>query len=301
MTAPVLVAGGCGAVGRLFVDALRRSDREVLVVDPAADPTAPGTLRADLTSPDAALADALAGADLVVLAVPEVIAGAALPVLARLLPPHTLLVETLSVKTPIAAALRTHRPGHPALGLNPMFAPDLGLPGRPVAAVRHHDGPAVEQFVTLLREWGATVVEIGADDHDRITAAVQVLTHAAILAFGVALETLDVPPVAAQLAAPPHTVLRALLGRITEGAPEVYHDIQLTNPYAVAARRALAEAVTELDAATDSLPAFSALLDRARTGLGDGPAAAQLCAQLFAALPRDPRAAGGPGEDRSRT
>ncbi|EHK80399.1 prephenate dehydrogenase [Rhodococcus pyridinivorans] len=304
MTTPgrVIVAGGCGAVGALLTGALREAGRQVLVVDPAAAPAAPGMLRADLTAPDTRLAAALDGADIVVLAVPDVVAGAALPVLARLLPPHTLLVETLSVKTPIAAALHTYRPGAPTLGINPMFAPDLGLPGRPVVAVRHHDAPVVTEFVAALRDWGATVVETTADEHDRITAAVQVLTHAAILAFGIALDRLDVPDAAARVAAPPHTVLRALLARVSGGTAEVYHDIQLTNPYAVTARRALAGAVADLDAATDALPDFAVLLDRARAALGDGqPAAAQLCGQLFAALPRDPGAVGGPSEERSRT
>lgn len=300
-TGRVVVAGGCGAVGALLTAVLRAAGREVLVVDPAADPTTPGMLRADLTAPGTALAGALGDAALVVLAVPDVIAGAALPVLARLLPPHTLLVETLSVKTPIAAALHTYRPGAPALGINPMFAPDLGLPGRPVLTVRHHDAPAADEFVTALRARGATVVETTADEHDRITAAVQVLTHAAILAFGIALDRLDVPGVAARVAAPPHTVLRALLARITGGTAEVYHDIQRTNPYADTARRALAEAVADLDAATDALPDFAALLDRAHTALGDGcPAAAELCAQLFATLPRDPGAVSS-REERSRT
>ncbi|WP_455901806.1 prephenate dehydrogenase dimerization domain-containing protein [Rhodococcus gordoniae] len=300
-TGRVVVAGGCGAVGALLTAVLRAAGREVLVVDPAADPTTPGMLCADLTAPDTALAGALGDAALVVLAVPDVIAGAALPVLARLLPPHTLLVETLSVKTPIAAALHTYRPGAPALGINPMFAPDLGLPGRPVLTVRHHDAPAADEFVTALRARGATVVETTADEHDRITAAVQVLTHAAILAFGIALDRLDVPGVAARVAAPPHTVLRALLARITGGTAEVYHDIQRTNPYADTARRALAEAVADLDAATDALPDFAALLDRAHTALGDGcPAAAKLCAQLFATLPRDPGAVSS-REERSRT
>ncbi|MEU5843659.1 prephenate dehydrogenase/arogenate dehydrogenase family protein [Rhodococcus sp. NPDC047139] len=308
-TGPVLVAGGLGAVGALLGAALRADGREVLAVDPTAvDPTAAApagaVLRADITAPTAPLAAALTTADTVILAVPDQVAVAALPALAPLLKPDTLLVETLSVKTPIAAALRTHRPGGPAVGINPMFAPELGLAQRPVAVIRHGDGPAVAAFVAALRRWGAAVTEMSADDHDRLTAATQVLTHATLLAFGAALDRLDVPAGAAATFPPPHTTLRALLARLGAGTGEVYHDIQRANPHAAAARRALADAVTELDAATGSPSAFAAVLERGRRALGDSaPAARQLCAQLFAALPRNPHPDGAPGaaaEDRSR-
>ncbi|WP_241386846.1 prephenate dehydrogenase/arogenate dehydrogenase family protein [Rhodococcus sp. CH91] len=305
MTAPpVLVAGGGGAVGSLLVDALRADGRSVLVVDPSVEDSSGPRVRGDITAPTGPLTTALRAAGTVILAVPEPVAVAALPTLAPVLAPDTLLVETLSVKTPIAAAVHTHRPGRPAVGINPMFAPDLGWRARPVALIRHCDGPAVTAFATALTRWGAQVVETGADEHDRITAATQALTHATILAFGAALDRLDPPAAAAPTAPPPHTTLRALLARLTAGTAEVYHDIQAANPYAATARRALAEAVTELDLAVGAPAEFAAVLARGRRALGaGGPPARQLCAQLFAQLPPHPLPDGAPGaaaEDRSR-
>lgn len=285
---PVIVAGGAGAVGRLMVTALRADGTEVLVLDPAPEDDA--ALAADICAPTARAAAALSAAATVVLAVPEPVAVAAIPVLGGLLTPGTLLVETLSVKSAVPGALHAHAPTVQALGVNPMFAPSLGLAGRPVVVVAHQRGPAVTSFVADLTRWGAQVVELSADEHDRVTAATQALTHAAVLAFGLALDRLRVPDVSAVTAPPPHVLMRALLARIGTGAAEVYRDVQAENPYAGTARRALRDGLDELESALDADPAaFGALLARARRPLGDRTEHyGRMCAQVFAELPSTP-------------
>lgn len=285
---PVVVAGGAGAVGELLVRALRADGTEVVVLDPT-PPSEDGTaLASDITAPTARAVMALRAASTVVLAVPEPVALDAIPALGGLLRPHTLLVETLSVKSAVPAALHAHAPDVEALGVNPMFAPSLGLTGRPVVTVAHQRGPAVSAFVADLARWGAQVVELSADEHDRVTAATQALTHAAVLAFGLALDRLRVPDVSAATAPPPHVLMRALLARVGTGAPEVYRDVQSGNPYAGAARRALRDGLDELDAAVAADPAaFADVMERARRPLGGRlERYRETCAQVFADLPQ---------------
>ncbi|NCL72754.1 T-protein [Rhodococcus sp. YH1] len=284
---PVVVAGGAGAVGRMLVEAFRRDGTAVVVIDPAAGDD-PAALRGDVTAPTAAMRDAVRVAPAVVLALPETTALAAAAPLGALLSPAAVLVETLSVKSAWARAVR--EPGWSAqcVGLNPMFAPALGMAGRPVAVVEHRPGPAVESLVAALGRWGAQVVRLTADEHDRVAAATQAATHAAVLAFGLALGRLDVSPsVAGATAPPPHVLLRALLARITAGAPEVYLDVQAGNPHAAAARAALRASLDELDAVVGagSVAGFADLLARAGTPLGaDADRSRELCAGLFAEL-----------------
>lgn len=284
---PVVVVGGAGAVGAMLTRAWRATGSTVHVLDPNGNPAA-GDRTERLDALTAAGRATLATAGTVVLAVPEPVAVAALGPLQSLLAPHALLVETLSVKTPVAAAAAGLAARGGVVGLNPMFAPSLGMTGRPVAVVVHHQGPAVAGLLARLRDWGTRPVTVTADEHDRITAATQALTHAAILAFGAALDRLDVPAGAAATAPPPHEVLRALLGRVGAGAPEVYHDIQVANPHAAAARAALRAAVDELDAAArtaDPAP-FTTVMRRAQASLGDRAGHyTDLCAALFATLP----------------
>ncbi|EME22122.1 prephenate dehydrogenase dimerization domain-containing protein [Rhodococcus triatomae] len=273
-TLSVVVVGGAGAVGSMLADLWRADGASVDVVDRAAGD--------DVRAADERVRGLLAAADVVVLAVPEDVALAAVGAVRAVMRPAAVLVETLSVKSRFAAAVAGT--DGPVVGVNPMFAPSLGLPGRAVAVVVHHGGPAVDGFVADLRRWGGRVQTTSADHHDRLCAALQALTHATVLAFGWALTDLAVDPdEAAALATPPYATMSALLARIAGGTPEVYRDVQTANPYASAARDALVRAVSRVsDAATGDTSDFAALLARARVPLGDrADEYAALCARLF--------------------
>lgn len=270
----VVVVGGAGAVGTMLVDLWRGDGAAVEVVD-----TASGD---DVTSPDTVVTELLRRADVVVLAVPEDVALAAVGAVRATMKPEAVLVETLSVKSRFAAAVAGD--AEPVVGVNPMFAPSLDMRGRAVAVVVHHGGPAADGVLADLARWGARVEVTTADRHDRVCAALQALTHAVVLAFGWALTDLGVDPdEAAALATPPFATMSALLARVTGGTPEVYRDVQLANPYASAARDALVRAVSRVsDAAVGDIDDFAALLARARVPLGDrADDYAALCARLF--------------------
>ncbi|WP_443047213.1 hypothetical protein [Streptomyces sp. KMM 9044] len=65
-----------------------------------------------------------------------------------------------------------------------------------------------------------------------------------IVSFGLALARLGVDVRTLTAAAPPpHQVLLALLARVLGGSPEVYGEIQWSNPRVVSARRALDDAL----------------------------------------------------------
>ncbi|MFD4267218.1 prephenate dehydrogenase/arogenate dehydrogenase family protein [Rhodococcus sp. NPDC058481] len=281
----------------MLVTLLRGDGVRVVVIDPrcALPPgstvDADDTLAADLTAPTGELIGTLRSADVVVLAVPESVALAAAPDLPGFLSPGALLVDTLSVKTRFARALADLAPDIPALGLNPMFAPDLGMAGRPVAAVTYREGLEVDRFLGSLSGWGAEIVRLAPDQHDRIVVATQALTHAAVLAFGLALAELDVTSdELAATATPPHTVALALLARIGLGNPAVYRDVQAGNPLAGRARDALAVAVSRLSSVVEhgTEADFDALVATTRLPLGDRAAQyGELCAEIFRGLASD--------------
>ncbi len=276
MTERIAVVGGAGAVGTLYADAFAAAGRTVSVIDPATDAGA----GSDVRRPDARTSATLGAADVVILAVPESVALAAVPVLATVAA-RAVVVDTLSVKSGMADAVARSTLAA-AVGLNPMYAPSLGMDGRPTAAVVHRDGPGVAAVLDVVAARGP-VVRVSAADHDRVVASTQALTHAAILAFGTALAELGVDPtVAAALGPPPFAAATALLARVATGTPEVYADVQQGNPYAVAARAALGRAVATVDASCTDVAAFAALLAVARTALGpELTSASRRCAHLF--------------------
>jgi 4-amino-4-deoxyprephenate dehydrogenase len=283
-----VVAGGSGAVGAMFVELLDGAGADVCVVDldgrPGQIPRDVRFRQADITQVDGGLAAELGEADVAVLAVPERVALAALPGVAEALPPGSLLAETLSVKSAIAQAASSIS-GLSVVGLNPMFAPSLGIAGRPVAAVVVHDGPGVTALLELIGSRGGRVVAMSAERHDRLAAAAQTLTHASVLAFGFALAELGVT--AAELGAvapPPHKLMLGMLARICSGTPEVYWDVQAGNPFAPRAREALAGGVRRLAEVVDGGEEefAAALADLGRFLGGDLEHHLRTCARAFA-------------------
>jgi prephenate dehydrogenase len=267
----VVVAGGSGAVGSLFAERLQAAGNDVVIVDLAApEPAHPVTrfVRGDIGDPGAEVTDLVQTADAVLLSVPEPVALAGIGRLAGALRPDALIADTLSVKATIVPALRAAAKAAgeaEALSLNPMFAPSLGFAGHPVASVVVRDGQRGRALRDLIEQWGARVVTVTADQHDRVAAAAQALTHAAVIAFGAALAELDVDIADLdRMGPPPHTALLSLLARIASGAPEVYWDVQAANPHAPAARRALARGVSQLTGVVEDgdRAAFGDLLDR---------------------------------------
>ena len=288
-----VILGGQGAVGRLFAKLLCL-DGAVTLVDVRAGAPLPGATAviADARQPGTRLVEELAGADAVIVALPEAAGIVAVQAVAPHMPPGALLAETSSVKSVIAQALSRAAGRHAleALGVNPMFAPELGFPGRPVIITRVRDGRRCRRLEMLIERRGGRLVPVAIPDHDRLTASLQVATHASILAFGRALRTLGTDPAElAEAAPPPHRTMLALLARIVTGTPEVYRDIQAAHPYASDARTALSQGLAQLDDAV-SRDRFEVFLDELADWLG--PTREQLaadCADLFAHLGSVPR------------
>ncbi|OZF42277.1 hypothetical protein CH293_26475 [Rhodococcus sp. 14-2470-1b] len=244
-----VVVGGAGAVGAMVAGLARSGGMDVLVVDSS---DAVDGLRADITAPSDELREVLESADVVVLAVPEDIAVAALPVITFILRPGALLAETLSVKTVLIPHLREH-PDIEIIGINPLFAPSLDLRGRSIAVVEKRSGPRSARLLHLLTERGARLLFTTAEEHDRATATTQVLTHAAVLSYGVALARSGCEMTTlSDFATPPSTMLTAMLARMMENSPEVYWDIQFRNPHAERVRAELAQSLRRIADAVES-------------------------------------------------
>jgi 4-amino-4-deoxyprephenate dehydrogenase len=283
-----VVVGGSGAVGAMFADRLAHSGTRVCVVDRAPGGSGARFVRGDITAIDDRLAAELGAADLVLLAVPEPVALAAVGPVAAALRPGAVLADTLSVKGRIVAALRTGFPSVEAVSLNPMFAPALGFASRPVVAVMVRDGQGAREVLGLIESWGGRVVRMSADEHDRMAGASQALTHAAVLAFGLGLAELGVDFAALDaVAPPPHSTLLALLARITGGTPEVYWDVQAANPHAARSRRALADGLGRIARLADDADeaGFTAALAELRGLFGaDLDRHRATCARVFEAI-----------------
>lgn len=288
----VVVAGGRGAMGSLFADRLEAEGCAVTRVDPL-----DGDMTDDITTPGPSTVHALAEADVVVLAVDEDVTLRALPVVHEAVDAGTLVIDTTSVKMDVVAAHRRHRRG-PVLSVNPMFGPGLDPAGRAIACVTVEDGPAAADFRDRMTGWGADVVPMSAQGHDELTALTQVLTHASLMAFGVALASLleNTPDVDVETvwraAPPPHRTLLQLVARLVGLRLETYRDIQ-TSRCGPRARAALGEALGRVEAA-GSAEATRLLFREVQLALGPVSAPARAaCQAMFERCAHDRHAPAG--------
>ncbi len=288
-----VVVGGHGAVGSLFCRLLAAHgpttsvDRTRRVEGSAPEVTA--HVIADICAPNAALKEQIGQADVVVLAIPESILESAVTAVAPLMSRDALLVHTASVQTAISELLVTEATRHwlQACGVDPMFAPALGFPGRPVALTAIRPGPRIDALAQFMSEAGARVVPITPDEHDRLTAGIQVATHASVLAFGLSIcrSGVDVSH-CLELATPPYRAMLTLCARLCSGEPEVYREIQDVHPLAEQTRVRVRDCVQELSARSADSEDFAAMIAEMSGWLGNQrELLAADCARWFSSAP----------------
>ena len=240
----VIVLGGNGAMGSLFCRQLAGVAKQVIAIDLqqkfAHEVKGIKYIEADVCNPSIEAKNALPHADLVIAALPEDVAMTAWPEIAASQKKTSLLVDTLSVKTPFINAISQSKSPDEIISINPMFGPSLGFSGQSAVVIDVRHGPIADEFIALLTSWGCGVVFLTTEEHDRYAAMLQTVTHAAILAFGMSLQKLNYDLSAVEpLMPPPHRTLLALMARILRADPQVYWEIQASNPFAVEGRRAL--------------------------------------------------------------
>lgn len=240
-------------MGSMLVDRLREVAGRVTGIDSRESPRSETRvecyehLLCDLRAIDGPAREALSAADIVVLALPETVAIRCWPDIGGCLRGGALVVDTLSVKTDFISTFRSSGVANVLVSINPMFAPTVGFNGGNVAVVRIGSSELSDWFVGLLGRWGTRLTFVEAGEHDEISAVVQAATHAAVLAFGMAVceSGRDISKLEPMMT-PPHRAMLALLARILKAEPEVYWEIQSGNPHAEKARADLAGGVQRL-------------------------------------------------------
>lgn len=124
--------------------------------------------------------------------------------------------------------------GRERASLHPLFAPD-NEPGN-VPVVIEEGGPTIDRLLETLEHRGNDVFETTPEEHDGAMETVQARTHAAVLAFALAAES-----VPGRFHTPVSADLAVLVDRVTDGDHRVYDDIQTAfdgaEDVAAAARR----------------------------------------------------------------
>jgi chorismate mutase/prephenate dehydrogenase len=210
----IVVVGGAGALGKIFVDMFKRSGYSVQLLE-----------LNDWPNADTILVDA----GLVLVAVPIKLTESIISRLTNL-PSNCVLVDITSTKQkPLAAMMAAHK--GPVLGLHPMFGPDIASLVKQVVVVCH--GRNAEEYEWLLKQiriWGGILQQTTAKEHDDAMVFIQVMRHFCSFVFGAHLAG-ENPPLERLIAlsSPIYRLELAMVGRLFAQDPSLYADIIFNN------------------------------------------------------------------------
>ncbi len=227
---------------------------------------------------EAALAKALDGADLVLIAAPVAQTQMLLERIAPHLQPQTIVTDAGSTKSDVIAAARAALgarigqfvPGHPIAGRESSGVeaalPDLYVGRNVVLCPLPENAPQdVERIAQMWRATGAVIGQMSAEQHDRVFASVSHLPH--VLSFALVDQILATPDAELKFSFAAGGFRD--FTRIAASSPEMWRDVCLANRTALLA---------ELDAYTDVLAKLRAAIDA-----GDGDALETVFARSRAA------------------
>ena len=226
------IIGGTGQMGRFFAEVFEGAGLEVIV---SGRETA-------LTNRDVAEM-----ADLVMVSVPIRATVGVILEIAPLLTRDQIFCDLTSLKVePVRAMLASRAE---VIGLHPMFGPGaVSLRGQTIVAVPARCAPTtLERLLSIFRDQGAAITLTTAEDHDRMMAVIQGLTHFGALAKAEAIRRTgtDVDETLS-FTSPIYRIEMGLAGRLLAQDAGLYGDMLLMNPAVPEMLATFAEAVRAL-------------------------------------------------------
>ena len=194
-----------------------------------------------------ALPELCAASDTIFLCVPINQVEHVIRDMAPHLKPDTTVFDTCSVKVHPATALADYlgkRDDLTLIASHPMFGPDSaahGVTGLPMVMWRlSGDQAKYDEWNAYFRELGIRTVEMSPDEHDRLAAYSQGVTHY----VGRVLSNLDLH--ATPIDTQGFTILRSLIAQTCNDSWELFRDLQTYNPYTREMRVKLQAALDEV-------------------------------------------------------
>jgi len=252
----VVVVGGKGQLGSVFVDLFKRSGYQVAIIE-----------QEDWPNSDVILAEA----SLVIVAVPIRLTSMVIHHLNNL-PDDCILADFTSVKeSPLFEMMKAH--AGPVVGLHPMFGPDVtGLIKQTIIVC---DGREKSKYQWLLKQfqvWGASLYQVAAHEHDQAMSMVQVMRHFSTIAYGYHLmaEGADIENLV-NMSSPIYRLELVMVGRLFAQDPVLYSDIIFANPDNISMMKRFAYRFLELleDVEVGDKDAFVTMFKQVSHWFGD--------------------------------
>ncbi|MFH0860554.1 MAG: prephenate dehydrogenase [Candidatus Altiarchaeota archaeon] len=248
MASRVAIIGGYGGMGRIFARLFKEEGFDVTVTGPTERKgrKAAEELGVSYSRDNAGAAST---ADIVIVTVPISVTVDIIKEVAPHVREKSLLMDLTSIKEgPCKAMLNHSGKGVEVLGCHPIFGPRVGGLENQVLVLTSLRGTKWTQKVRKIFEARhARVYESTPEEHDRIMAVVQGLTHFSYISFAKALKDLNFDiKKSRKFSSPVYELMLDMVGRIIGQDPHLYAEIQFMNPHVGEAHEAFLRSVSEL-------------------------------------------------------
>jgi len=211
------IIGGTGKMGKLFAGVFKRAGYDVLV-------SGRSTTHSNLQ-----LAEQC---DLVIVSVPIHKTAEVITAISPVMREDQTLCDLTSLKVlPVKAMLGSKAR---VIGLHPMFGPTVSSLRRQtiIACPARTDDQTLADLLTVFRNEGAEITITTPEEHDRMMAVVQGLTHfvTLVMADSVRRIGMDIEKARA-FTSPVYRIELSLAGRLLSQDPSLYADILQQNPF----------------------------------------------------------------------
>jgi len=211
------IIGGTGKMGRLFAGVFRRAGYDVSVSGRTTSITA---------------REIAQDCDIVIVSVPIRETIKVIDEIAPLMNGHQLLCDLTSLKSgPVNAMLKSKAE---VIGLHPMFGPTVSSLKQQtiIACPARAKQRTLDSLRTIFRKEGAVCTIAKAEEHDRMMAVVQGLTHFVTLTTAESIRRLGIDIEATKaFTSPVYAIELSLVGRLLSQDPDLYGSILQENPY----------------------------------------------------------------------
>ncbi len=211
------IIGGTGKMGRFFTPVFERAGYEVMVSGRSTPLT-----NADLAEQ----------CDLVIVSVPIHDAVRVIEEITPVLTRGQVLCDFTSLKRDQVAAMLKSRAQ--VIGLHPLFGPTVpSLRHQTIIVCPARAGEkTVNSLVSIFTREGAQCTVTSPEQHDRMMAVVQGLTHFVTLCMAESVRRLGVDIESTKaFTSPVYQLELSLVGRLLSQDPSLYADILQQNPY----------------------------------------------------------------------
>jgi prephenate dehydrogenase len=226
------IIGGTGRMGRFFGGVFTRAGYEVMVCG---------------RRKESSCREIAEQCPVVMVSVPIRETVPVIQKIAPLLTKDQLLCDLTSLKArPVAAMLESKAS---VIGLHPMFGPSIPtLRGQTIIATPARVSPdQAASFLSIFEREGAKITFSTPEEHDRIMAVVQGLTHLVTLTVAGTMRRLGTTPAeTGPFMSPVYQIEMGLVGRLLSQDPDLYGDMLTGNPDVPRVLSACSESLAEL-------------------------------------------------------